>query len=301
MSRPQSSNNGAIAAPFRIGLEAIAPDAWIEIDDRHAAQIAEKERLLATKGDAVFRAMPESAAAQREACEMLCDHLVSVHPEHVVPDGDGVRAVAGKQRVSAGKGVEQDLMQVSRLVQDDLVIMEKSQGVHRLTAASLCFPSSWRLEEKFGRAMADIHAPVPGFGPGTRTAAMIERIFDNLRDDLPARRYNWSLYASPDLYHPVADHHLDADALRSTDPSAWLRVERQTLRRLPRSGGILFTIKICVDPIAVLREDAASRAQAHALADHVDALTSEQADYKGMTKSRHEIARWLRDAADSAG
>ncbi|MEO0618452.1 MAG: DUF3445 domain-containing protein [Pseudomonadota bacterium] len=297
MSRPQSSNDGAIAPPFRIGLKAIAPDAWIEIDDRYAGQLAEKARLLVEKGDAVFRAAPESVAAQSEALEMLCNHLVADHPGRVMRNEAGVQCVSSGLCVSDHEQGEPPLMTASRLVQDDLVIMQKSGGAHRLTAASLCFPSSWRLGEKFGNTMAHIHAPVPEFGPGTRTAAMIERIFDNLQDDLPARRYNWSLYSAPTLYHPVADHHLTPDAMHARSPAAWLRVERQTLRRLPRSGAILFTIKICLDPLAVLREDAESRSQARALADHVDALTPAQADYKGMRDSRDAISQWLRNAA----
>jgi hypothetical protein len=35
-------------------------------------------------------------------------------------------------------------------------------------------------------------------------------------------------------------------------PRLWLRSERQTLRRLPRSGAILFTIRVQMAPLTVL-------------------------------------------------
>ena len=60
------------------------------------------------------------------------------------------------------------------------MLMRRGEDGWRLAAASLCFPSSWSLEEKFGRPLQDIHTPVPGFGRGTRTADIIHRIFDNL-------------------------------------------------------------------------------------------------------------------------
>ena len=43
--------------------------------------------------------------------------------------------------------------------------MRRGEDGWRLAAGSLCFPSSWSLDEKFGRPLQEIHAPVPGFGP----------------------------------------------------------------------------------------------------------------------------------------
>ncbi|TIU52784.1 MAG: DUF3445 domain-containing protein, partial [Mesorhizobium sp.] len=62
------------------------------------------------------------------------------------------------------------LVQASLLVQEDLILMRRDESGWRLAAGSLCFPSSWSLLEKFGKPLQQIHAPVPGFGPGTRPA-----------------------------------------------------------------------------------------------------------------------------------
>ena len=61
------------------------------------------------------------------------------------------------------------------------------------------------LVEKFGRPMSKIHAPVPGFGPGTRTAELIDRMFDMLQPGNPVERYNWSIQAGDALYHPLSN------------------------------------------------------------------------------------------------
>ena len=38
-----------------------------------------------------------------------------------------------------------------------------------------------------------------------------------------------------------------------------LRVERQTIRKLPATGAVVFTIRICVDPLLPILEDGATR------------------------------------------
>ena len=61
--------------------------------------------------------------------------------------------------------------------------MRRGADGSRLAVASLCFPSSWSAAEKFGRPVDEIHGPVPGFGPASRPAGLIARMFDNLRLD----------------------------------------------------------------------------------------------------------------------
>ncbi|TIO94692.1 MAG: DUF3445 domain-containing protein, partial [Mesorhizobium sp.] len=92
----------------------------------------------------------------------------------------------------------------SLLVQEDLIIMRRGDNGWRLAAGSLCFPSSWSLQEKFGKPLQQIHAPVPGFGPGTRPADLINRMFDGLQGQA-VERFNWSIQAGDALYHPLSN------------------------------------------------------------------------------------------------
>jgi hypothetical protein len=129
------------------------------------------------------------------------------------------------------------LHQAALRVQEDLVLMRKGEAGWRLAAASVCFPSSWNLREKFRRPMHEIHAPVPGFAEGTRNAGLIERMFDNLRVDMPVVRWNWSVYGDPELFHP--NTHETGEGRFGPGPVArnvYLRLERQTLRKLPEAA-----------------------------------------------------------------
>lgn len=144
---------------------------------------------------------------------------------------------------------------------------------------------------KFGRALQDIHAPVPDFGRDTRNATIIERMFDNLRTEQPVMRWNWSLHADDTLHHPHS-----AGQWRFGDEkidSLYFRLERQTLRRLPESGDILFTIRIYLDPLAALEQQPNADELARALISQLQAYTPAQLDYKGLTLERDRLITHL--------
>ena len=171
------------ATPFTIGLKPLDPAEWIEPDDRLTQQLDLKRRLYETDFNTVFAAEPETIKAQAEVLAMLAAHLPSRFPDIYRRTANAIEIVAGKQSVALDSWPQTPLVAASLLVQEDLVLMRKGTDGWRLAAAALCFPSSWSLAEKFGLPLDTIHIPVPGFGAGTRPAAIIGRIFDNLAVD----------------------------------------------------------------------------------------------------------------------
>ena len=77
------------------------------------------------------------------------------------------------------------LDEAGRLVQEDLCVLVERTAATVLEAASLCFPSHWRLHEKLGRSLAAIHAPVPHYAE--ELEAKVDTFFDRLRVDRPVR------------------------------------------------------------------------------------------------------------------
>ena len=273
------------AKPFTIGLKPLDLARWLEVDRHREAYLAEKRRLYAEIPGKVLVAEEGTEAAQQEVLQLIIGHLRRYFPELEADASEG----------------SSPLRAASLLVQEDLVLMRRGEDSWRLAAGSLCFPSSWSLEEKFGRPLQDIHTPVPGFGRGTRTADVIHRIFDNLAVELPVERLNWSLQANPDLYQPLSnDARIDrAQARPSRFPgtdvaeSAFIRVERQTLRKLPVSGDILFTIRIHLDPMPVLERHTDRATLAASFAAQLAALDTAQLDYKGLTADRDRLVARL--------
>lgn len=279
--------------PFTIGLGALDPGDWIEVDDYLVPHLAEKDRLLSERHGDVFQAEDDTREAQREVLEALLDYLPGRYPElyEIGPGTVTVRPADTTYTIDDFDARPLEL--AARLVQDDLVLMRNCKGRHRLVAAVLCFPSGWSLKEKFGHAMADVHEPVPGFGPGSRNAQLIERIFGNLKPGQPVERHNWSLFDEPRLYYPTTDHAGNSLVDENGRVNAWLRIERQTLSKLPHSGDVLFTIKICNDPLGVLKSHPNGAALAASMRKQIDQLDAQQLDYKKLTSVHEEIRREL--------
>ncbi len=313
-----------------MGLMALKPDRWIEIDRHYAAYLAEKRRLLTERPDAVFAARPEAAAASRELLALLVDHLCAHFPDHLRRRGDRVEnLVTGERFDLAGPLHPLDL--AGRLVQEDLCLMQApgrgeaadagapagaeqaaaaaaeaeagaeagaDAGAYRLTAASLCFPTRWALAEKLGRPMAAIHAPVPFYAE--KLARPVDRFFARMKPERPVWRLNWSLTDDPELFQPSGHSRPDLATDITPDNAGarlFLRVERQTLRRLPRSGAICFGIRVYQNPLRDLQAEPATAAR---LAAAVRELPESVAFYKSVRVFRAPLLAYLdRLAADA--
>jgi hypothetical protein len=194
-------------------------------------------------------------------------------------DSDAVRAASNEVRalVEAAVGQTADpslhpLDAAARLVQEDLCVLVLRDGAAHLDAASLCFPSYWRLADKLGRPLAEVHAPVAHYEH--ELAAKVDGFMQRLRPDRPVWRRNWSIHDDPAYFLPVST----PPAAVAAPDGLFLRSERQTLTRLQSADAVLFTIRTQQAPLAALasRPDVAS-----ALAAAIDAWSPEMRAYKG--------------------
>lgn len=295
--RPVHAPYSGDGVPFSIGLKPLNLADWIEPDAALPRYLTEKQRLFEAHPDLVFRQADDTAAAQAEVLALLADHLPARFPDLYAREGEAIRILPTGDIVSLGADGEPALWRAAQLVQEDLVLMRRHEDGWRLAAASLSFPSSWRLSEKFGRTLGDIHAPVPDFGPSSRAIALMTRIFDNLKPELPVVRYNWTFNRTHTLYLPESEL-ANREFTEASAIEAFVRVERQTLRRLPESGDILFTIRIHIDPLAALRAHPDGAALARGFADQLAALTPDQLAYKHMAEAKPAMIATLRRLAE---
>lgn len=144
---------------------------------------------------------------------------------------------------------------------EDLCVLETEQaeGPYRLTAAAVGFPTDWHLSEKMGKPLSAIHEPIHGYAE--QLSDGVDNFFRTLQAGQIFVRANWFVVAGDDWRYMPQDApevrfgHVSADNAGET---LFLRCERQTLRRLARTGAVLFTIGVAVEPLrrlslAVLR------------------------------------------------
>jgi hypothetical protein len=275
--------------PYRLamGLHALSPDDWLEVGPDAAWQMAERRRLLAERPAEVVAALPESMPGQRELFALVLAHLPERFADRWRREGAELVDRASGERFASEP--DEPLMALGRMVQEDFCLMQKGPDGYRLTAAVLCFPAHWRLADKLGRPLDVIHEPVPGFD--ARLARPVDRFFASLQAQRPVWRANWSLQETPALFRPpeLRRRPRTIDAERAGE-QLWLRVERQTLQRLPGCGDVVFGIRTYLRPLAEVVADAAA---ARALAARVREIPADMASYKNLDSIRAPLLDYL--------
>lgn len=274
------------AGPYRMamGLTIVAEPAWFEIDALYPAEMAEKRRLLATRHKEVFAATTGTEAACAEALAMVAENLTAHYPDWFSLDGGRLHNhLTGETWPS---GAHDPLERAGRLVQEDLCLIQNTPEGPVFAAGVVCFPSRWRLDEKIGRRLAEVHGPVPLYPE--RLAAPVDRFMRHLRPGRFASRLNWSVVDDPALFQPGGKWRTEPNDAITPDNAGdriFLRVERQTLRRLPSSGAVLFGIRVHVYPL--------HRVAPARLAAAVRALPEDMARYKSLPPFQDALLTWL--------
>lgn len=237
-----------LGTTLKLGLRALPEPDWLPFDDlfgdaeARAQLLEQKAALLRHHHAEVFAALPETEAAGAEVLALIDRHCAKHH--------------AGAATVPIDRPSSlHPLDAAARLIPEDLLLLAprpRQNGGKAgdldwcLVAASLCFPAHWLLAEKMGLPLAAIHAPVPHYQE--RLAIPMDRFFTNMKTGPISTRMNWSLQLGAELFAPSRSERQAALADINSDAMR-LRVESQTLRKLPVSGYVLFTIRTHMVPL----------------------------------------------------
>lgn len=260
------------------------------VDDELPRYLAEKQEHYAKRFESVYMAEEGTRESQSWVSKRIAGCISAHHRDRYEFHKDEQLALRdGTQLPHRRDWSHAPLAGAALWVQDDLVLMRRSDDGWRLVAASLCFPSSWNLAEKFGRPIREIHSPVP---LPDKMPDRIDRIFDNLKSDQPVWRANWSLDADGGLRQDRHEQHRkeDCDKLSGT---IWFRSEYQTLHKLPNMRDILFTIRIATSTLDDLLTEPSGRAKVSELARQYAGMNHEQLDYKGIEIGAERLVEWM--------
>ena len=280
---------------FRVamGLFPLNPKDWIEPGPQMAAELAEKDRLLGERYREVFSVQPEAQESSQEVLDLLVAHLPARFPSLYQRVGNALGNAVTGQCWDLSQSALHPLDLAGRLVQEDLCVMKKDpdSDVYRLVGASLCFPTRWSLAEKMGKSLGMIHHPTAGYKE--HLDSTMDRFFARMKVHRPVWRLNWGIVDDPALFqstgHSRGGFRSDI-TVENAGEQLWLRIERQTLRRLPRSQGILFTIRIYVKPLAhLLSYPERAAAMARALRGMPDSWLL----YKSLSGFLDAVLGWL--------
>lgn len=304
----QPSLGGYMPYPFAdgdyrlaLGLAPMREDTWLDFDEHYVAEMSEKARRLRDEYDSVFLALPGSESGQAETLELLLQHLLTFYPERFRilgrPAGfdmsGHIENLTNGERWDIADFADAPLDLAARLVQEDLCLMSPRGGdIYVLSAGSVCFPLRWELRDKIGLPLAAIHQPVPGYDEKLATPA--DLYMARLKPHRPSWRCNWNVVDSPDLYLRQSLHPQEGIDARITSEDAgtrlWIRSERQSLRKLPKSSNVLFTIRTYVRSLSVLE---GFPALARGLRRALEKIPPEVRQYKNQLAIRKPLLAYL--------
>jgi dimethylamine monooxygenase subunit A len=296
MVRESTRNSLFDGGRYRLtmGLTQVGAEDWLAPDSALRETLAAKDALLATRHRDVFRAWREAEPASIELLQLLATHLPQHFPAVYRRGGNRLLNVATGEAWDLAATPLHPLDLAARLVVEDLCLMLASDDGYRLVAASLCAPNRWQLGEKIGRPLDAIHAPVPGYASALERP--VTHFFAALKPDRIVARVNWGIADDPTRFQPARRPVDRATTAEQVGAALFLRVERQTLRRLPQSGAVLFTIRTEItrlDRVIHTREDAVD------LGNAVRDMSPAMREYKHLTAVAPALLAWLDARANS--
>lgn len=228
---------------LQIGLRKLTEDEWLQPDPDLAARAAG------------FDARPEAVRLTDEA-------------------------EAPGSELAAMLGLAGGLAQAARANWEDMCLLTRrpEEEIYRLVGAAVAFPTDWRVDDKMGLPLAALHAPIHGYAEQLATG--VDRFMLKLKPGAIYGRSNWFVVDSGDLCHLPGERDLFAGVTtENAGERLFARCERQTLRRLPETGAILFTIGVYVEPLDALSDEAI-----HWLAEAVMAIPPGERERRGIER-----------------
>ena len=275
------------------------PAQWLAIGPDHGSFLREKRARLRANSLPFYRTTPGSLPAQIELRDSIVAHLLAHHADvFTMADGRLVDRMDGTAHALVNPGVE-PLAVISQFLEEDLILLQQVDGQDLITAASNAYSSSGRIVSSVGRSIPWAHKFVPTLND--QLGPRIDRVLGNIKADAPVERFNWLLTPIASRLFPEDPHSANAaavdniNAALADDPShageiLWIRVERQTLLRLPESGALAFSIYTYSDPLSSIAGDGESLAAMHRL---IESYSEERMNYAAMAPIRAPVLKWL--------
>ena len=287
-----------------MGIGRLDWNDWIELDNEWIRYHNEKlSRLFDEHAFLSCRTAPEAYDAALETMELLSEYLVHRYPSLFEYQFDHNDKNKKQIRIKATNEIypirsEDPLKYASLLIEDDLALMiEGSDEQYYLKAGSIVLPGFWRLEDKFNMSLAQIHlsGKVPQYKE--KLEQSMERFFQKMTPENPVVRHNygiqtdnnlaWASSIGPEETYGVVSH---TDERTLTIEDLYFRCERQTLRRLPRSRAILFTIRPYFHPIREIVQETGVPGR---LASAIRSWPDDVAQHRGKSRYADILLKYL--------
>ena len=221
---------------LHMGLKEVREDSWLEIKPLRNS-LRNKIELLENFSHETLFENYEFQSANIKFFETLKVYLSTYHEDEYIFKENSIDVYLDDFSSQIDSSKKTALQLMSSLIPEDILILVPENKNYILRSAAVFSPSNWDLKSKVNKSLNIIHEPVPGYEKD------LSNKVNNFLNRLPVsrifERFNWSIYPSEKLFF----HPRYPELINKTN-ELFIRVERQTFRKLNDSSATMFTIGV---------------------------------------------------------
>lgn len=154
------------AAKTSMGLRRLEASNWLPVDSHYQSEHAIRSSLLSTQHSNVVQCLPGSEQACHEVLDIVVTFLVARYPNDFTISTSAGRTIHNhltNEHFVIDSTCPNPLEISARLAMEDFNILIKNPETeeYHLMASATLFPAGWKLQERIGTSMANLHKPVP--------------------------------------------------------------------------------------------------------------------------------------------
>ncbi|KJZ80086.1 hypothetical protein HIM_00800 [Hirsutella minnesotensis 3608] len=280
-----------------MALQSDSPSDLIVIDKNYLQRVSLRRDLIRQHGSRVHGCVPGGEDAVRELYGFLMgSYLPTRYPTMFKLSGDRKHVENSATKLTYPSVASSDLCAALRTlgesVEDDMFLLRETPQGHESVAVVCCFAAGFDPATKLGKLLKDIHGPVPSY---EKIGPSMERFFGKLQVGKSVKRLNWTV--QPHSRLPVYEAHAaENDSAREEIKieQTFLRVELQTLTRLPQTQAVLFSFKTYMYPIQQIKDEGLGPDLATAIHGLKAGNAPRMWTYKGATQWSEDVCAYLR-------
>lgn len=292
---------------INMGIRNMEWDNWFELDNEWEKFHNHKLERVEERGTELFGTLPPAQDAVYELLDEMWQYLPNRYPTLFKQKEYGLdNLVTGEVHVFKEgfrtEKQEDPALTVAKMVQDDFAIMmENEEGIYHLKAGAILLAGFWRLKDKLNMPLSMIHTSgdVPKYNEKLKSG--MEKFFIRQPCDKPVVRNNYFIQTDDHLpwSTSIGSESEEGIGWYTAEPATkaeqlYFRSERQSLRRLPKSGAIVFTIRTYFLPIAELAQEPYIPRR---LLNGMSTWDTDVQEYKGWHKYKDVIVPYLEEKA----
>ena len=295
--------------PHTKGPKGAVTEHTFDIDEHYVSECLDKAKTLELDRGR-YAVLPHMMDAQWDFLELTMESLSADYPDLFTLKKDGKNWTWENKPLNIKKSfvfgdastLDMDPFEyMSRQVQGDFVLLDQRNETLYADGGFITSQADWSLNFDVGMAWHEWHGPVPQV---TKLGVMDRALkyLMSIQLGAPVRRLNWTMTINPRLDTSPENYPLWGGDRNTVTPEnvgkkVHLRVELQTLFRLPRSNGLLFSIRCYLVNMEDLTTFPRWAKRFHRV---LKDLHPDLAEYKGLVKFRETTVKWLSKFDDGA-